>query len=134
MGLLFVAYAFGVGLGVAAFERGRSRPSSIARSLLPGAIATAAAIGGALLLHGASRSEGRALSAALAVGGSSYLLGLAVSNRTGLALRLVGFVLIFGAALVPSTLTLVLPIVALLASGLNGPAGRRRPVRATAVD
>jgi hypothetical protein len=74
------------------------------------------------------------LSAALAVGGASYLLGLTIPNRAGLALRLVGFVLIFGASLVPSTLTLVLPIVALLACGLTGPAARRRPVGAPAID
>ena len=138
MGLLFIAYAFGLGIGLAAFERGRSRssgsPPAMTLFVLLVAIAFGAVTAGALLLHGASRPEGRLSSVALIAGGASYLLGLAISNRTGLALRLVGFALIFGVALVPSNLTFLLPIFALLAVGLIGPSPRRQPVGASNID
>jgi hypothetical protein len=76
--------------------------------------------------HGTYRWAGYAVGSAMLVGALLYAVGLGVwLDRTAFVLRLSGWVLMAAALVVPSTLTLALPVVAaMLVTVVNVPSGR----------
>jgi hypothetical protein len=74
----------------------------------------------------AGSRRGRAALLMLPCGSIVYLAGLALwQRRTGFGLRATGLILATAALAIPSTLTLLLPVAALLALTLRAaPAGR----------
>jgi hypothetical protein len=134
--MIFLAYACLVVSLAALFIRGRAyclpkRYESVARSGgMVGATATAAI---ALLEISTNHPStvGRIAVLMLLVGSVVYLAGLALwHERTGFVLRLTGWILAAAGLAIPSTLTLLLPVIALLAltlrpeSAAHAPAGR----------
>jgi hypothetical protein len=88
------------------------------------------AIGLLLLAH--SHGGLGAVAGTLALcGGASYALGMAVVGQVGLSLRLAGAALMVVALAIPSTLTLLFPLAALLATRVALP---RRPRQAAQSD
>jgi hypothetical protein len=80
--------------------------------------------------HGIYRWWGYAIGSTMLVGALTYAIGLCVwLDRTAFALRLSGWILMAAALVVPSTLTLALPVVAAMAVTLanipSGPGPRR---------
>jgi hypothetical protein len=82
--------------------------------------------------QGIYRWSGYAVGSTMLVGALLYVIGLAVwLDRTAFALRLSGWMLMAAALVVPSTLTLALPVVAaMLVTVANIPSGRG-PQRST---
>jgi hypothetical protein len=76
--------------------------------------------------HGIYRWSGYAVGSTMLVGALLYAIGLGVwLDRTALALRLSGWMLMAAGLVVPSTLTLALPVVAAMAVTLADiPSGR----------
>jgi hypothetical protein len=83
--------------------------------------------------HGIYRWSGYAVGSTMLAGALLYAIGLGVwLDRTAFALRLSGWVLMAAALVVPSTLTLALPVVAaMLVTVANLPPGPRGPRRPT---
>jgi hypothetical protein len=83
--------------------------------------------------HGIYRWSGYAVGSTMVAGALLYAIGLGVwLDRTAFALRLSGWVLMAAALVVPSTLTLALPVVAaMLVTVANIPPGPRGPRRPT---
>jgi hypothetical protein len=82
--------------------------------------------------HGIYRWSGYAVGSTMVVGALLYAIGLGIwLDRPALALRLSGWTLMAAALLVPSTLTLALPVVAAMVVTLaNIPSGQE-PQRST---
>lgn len=76
--------------------------------------------------HGIYRWSGYAIGATILVGSLLYAIGLGIwLDRPALVLRLSGWILMAAALVVPSTLTLALPVVAAMVVTLaNIPSGR----------
>jgi hypothetical protein len=82
--------------------------------------------------HGSYRWWGYAIGSTMLVGALLHAIGLVVwLDRSALALRLSGWVLMAAALVVPSTLTLALPIVAAMVVTLAHIPSGRGPQRST---
>lgn len=122
---MLVAYAWFVAAVVVTIRRRDFRRpqrwDGVAR--FAGALAGLLAVAGAIdLLRGNPSTLGRVLLAALLAGGLDYLCGIALwRRRAGVTLRWTGWALCTCALLVPSTLSLLLPIAGLLVVTLPAP-------------
>jgi hypothetical protein len=82
--------------------------------------------------HGIYRWLGYAVGSTMLVGALLYAIGLVVwLDRSALALRLSGWMLMTAALVVPSTLTLALPVVAAMVVTLADVPSGRGPQRST---
>lgn len=137
--MILVAYLSLLAAGVWLLRRGRRAPASPAwPARLLGTLVAAALAGiGLMLLPGATATAlATALLAALVCGAAVYVAGVAVwEGRAGRRLRTIGWIGMVVPLLVPSTLTLALPLLALLAltlperNGGGAPARARTPAR-----
>jgi hypothetical protein len=132
--MILVAYAcLFVALGALLIRGGAvriSRRSQLVARLL-GMIGAAATASIALLVLSTSQPTtlGYAMLLILLAGSMVYLCGLALwHQRVGFAVRLAGWILTVAALAIPSTLTLLLPLAALLTLTLRAAPDDRAPM------
>jgi hypothetical protein len=125
--MLWLSYALAAVIAVVALRRS-ARSSWLWRAVLVAGAGGVGALGLALLVSAVrDHPTGGAASillAALVVGALVFIAGVIAERWSGATrLRMLGWVLMVVPLLVPSTLTLALPLVAVLAVGVRGGEG-----------